>query len=207
MSMKCSARYTVNPMRLSCPTSCGRRFLRRRSFVRAAVLSIRVRLWARYRASRKLLAARASRLLMSWATSAARSPGFPRARTARLPQPCPATTSPRPRPRSHPTLDLFPPEETLHTHEMPGKRLAHPSRVPLRVPLTAGEVLGSKFEKSSQPGAPLRNRTVDLLLTMANQSVAVTAAGALNWADTRSREQIQAHSSPTQRCLAPQTAP
>jgi hypothetical protein len=79
--------------------------------------------------------------------------------------------------------------------------------VPLKVPLAASEVLGSIFEKATQPGAPLRNRTVDLLLTMANQSVAVTAAGVLNWADTRSREQIQAHGSPAQRCLAPQTAP
>src|SRR5580698_5919626 len=75
------------------------------------------------------------------------------------------------------------------------------------MPLAVGQVLGHRFENSPQPGAPLRNRTVDLLFTMANQSVAVTAAGVLNWADTRSREQIQAHGSPAQRCLAPQTAP
>src|ERR1700733_9832144 len=44
--------------------------------------------------------------------------------------------------------DLFPAKETLHTHEMPGTRLAHPSRVTLKVPLAAGRVLGSTFEKS-----------------------------------------------------------
>ena len=33
-------------------------------------------------------------------------------------------------------------------HEMPGKRLTHPSRVTLKVSLAAGVVLGSKFEKS-----------------------------------------------------------
>ncbi len=38
--------------------------------------------------------------------------------------------------------------------------------MPLKVPLTAGKVLGSMFEKYLQPGAPLRNRTVDLLLTI-----------------------------------------
>jgi hypothetical protein len=31
----------------------------------------------------------------------------------------------------------------------------HPSQVPLRVPLTAGEVLGSKFEKLSRTASPL----------------------------------------------------
>jgi hypothetical protein len=51
-------------------------------------------------------------------------------------------------------------------YEMQGDPLAHANRVPLKVPLTAGELLGSMLEKSSQPGAPLRNRTVDLLLTM-----------------------------------------
>ena len=56
-------------------------------------------------------------------------------------------------------------------YEMPGDPLAHPSRVPLKVPLAAGEVLGSMLEKSSRPGAPLRNRTVDLLLTMNTRQV------------------------------------
>ena len=56
-------------------------------------------------------------------------------------------------------------------YEMPGDPLAHPSRVPLKVPLAAGEVLGSMLEKSSRPGAPLRNRTVDLLLTTNHRQV------------------------------------
>jgi hypothetical protein len=34
-------------------------------------------------------------------------------------------------------------------YEMPGDPLAHANRVPLKVPLTAGEVLGSMLEKSS----------------------------------------------------------
>src|ERR1700689_4603301 len=50
--------------------------------------------------------------------------------------------------RSLLTRDLFPAEETLHTREMPGPRLGHGSRVELKVPLGAGEVLGSRFEKS-----------------------------------------------------------
>jgi hypothetical protein len=38
--------------------------------------------------------------------------------------------------------------------------------MPLKLPLAAGQVLGSVLEKSQRPRAPLRNRTVDLLLTM-----------------------------------------
>lgn len=68
--------------------------------------------------------------------------------------------------RSLLTRDLFPAEETLHTHQMPGKQLAHGSRVTLRVSLAVGEILGFKFEKPPLPGSPLRNRTLDLLLTM-----------------------------------------
>ena len=49
------------------------------------------------------------------------------------------------------------------------------------------EVLGSTFEKCSQPGAPLRNRTVDLLLTMDHQTVPVSAAEALSRQNTSSR--------------------
>ena len=43
--------------------------------------------------------------------------------------------------------DLFALEETLHIDEMPGDRLAHPSRVSLKVALALGKVLGSAFEK------------------------------------------------------------
>ena len=43
--------------------------------------------------------------------------------------------------------------------------------------------------------APLRNRTVDLLLTMDNQQVPVTAAEPLNWPDAGSHELTQAEAS------------
>jgi hypothetical protein len=38
-----------------------------------------------------------------------------------------------------------------------------------QMPLRRIEVLGSTFERPPWAGAPLRNRTVDLLLTMGNQ--------------------------------------
>jgi hypothetical protein len=74
-------------------------------------------------------------------------------------------------------------------YEMPGDPLAHANRVPLKVPLTAGEVLGSMLEKSSQPGAPLRNRTVDLLLTMNPRQLPSPQA---NRADLEKREHTRA---------------
>jgi hypothetical protein len=43
------------------------------------------------------------------------------------------------------------------------------------------------FEKRSQAGAPLRNRTVDLLLTMDHQTVPVSAAEALSRRNASSR--------------------
>jgi hypothetical protein len=49
--------------------------------------------------------------------------------------------------------------------------------MPLKVPLTAGQILGSMLEKAPQPGAPLRNRTVDLLLTMNTRQVPSPQAG------------------------------
>jgi hypothetical protein len=45
-------------------------------------------------------------------------------------------------------------------------------------------------------GAPLRNRTVDLLLTMDLHDAPVTAPGTLTSADTGCREQEQARASP-----------
>ena len=46
-------------------------------------------------------------------------------------------------------------------------------------PLRGGHRIG--IEKRPDLRAPLRNRTVDLLLTIDNQPVPVTAAAALNW--------------------------
>ena len=64
-----------------------------------------------------------------------------------------------------PTQDLFPVEEMLYVDEMPADRLAHASEMPLRVPLTAGEVLGSRFENCHNLES-LTESTVDLLLAM-----------------------------------------
>jgi hypothetical protein len=75
----------------------------------------------------------------------------------------------------------------------PGQRLAHPSRVPLRVPLTAGKVFGYTFGKSPQNGAPLRNRTVDLLLTMNPRQVPSPQVGRV---DQEKHEQTRALTSP-----------
>ena len=46
------------------------------------------------------------------------------------------------------------------------------------------EAFGSAIEKSPRTGAPLRNRTVDLLLTLDCQAVPVTAVQSLNRPDT-----------------------
>jgi hypothetical protein len=69
------------------------------------------------------------------------------------------------------------------------------------------EVLGFMFERCSQPGAPLRNRTVDLLLTMDHQTVPVSAAEALSRQNTSSRERRRAHVSTHWPHFAPQNAP
>src|SRR5262249_2819403 len=53
----------------------------------------------------------------------------------------------------------------------------------------------------------LRNRTVDLLLTIDNQHVPVTAIATLNWADTGSRERTQAATSARKLGFAPRSAP
>src|SRR6266568_3366510 len=55
--------------------------------------------------------------------------------------------------------------------------------------------------------ASLRNRTVDLLLTMDTQCVAVTAAEALSRPYAGSHEQSSARTSPHWRHFAPRSAP
>src|SRR5580704_1194330 len=64
--------------------------------------------------------------------------------------------------------------------------------MPLKVPLAAGEVLGSMIEKPSLPGAPLRNRTVDLLLTMNPVWFLSPRWGGLTRKNTSPREHSQA---------------
>ena len=56
-------------------------------------------------------------------------------------------------------------------------------------------------------GAPLRNRTVDLLLTMDHPTVPVSAAAALSRQNTSSRERRRAQISPHRLHFAPQNAP
>jgi hypothetical protein len=63
------------------------------------------------------------------------------------------------------------------------------------------------FEFRLLAGAPLRNRTVDLLLTMANQSVPVMAVCGLSRLNTGSRWRRLAQTSPAWLHSAPQTAP
>ncbi len=67
------------------------------------------------------------------------------------------------------------------------------------------EVLGSTFEKRSQPGAPLRNRTVDLLLTMYRSAVPQPQAGRLTSANTSTHWHSQAPDKPTRAPFATQS--
>ena len=69
------------------------------------------------------------------------------------------------------------------------------------------EVHGSIFEKLSQPGAPLRNRTVDLLLTMDHQTVPVSAVEALSREKASSRWRRRAQISSHRLRFAPKNAP
>jgi hypothetical protein len=55
--------------------------------------------------------------------------------------------------------------------------------------------------------APLRNRTVDLLLTIDTQQVPLIAVEALNWADAGSRELSQAEASARELGLPPDLPP
>src|SRR5258708_31528085 len=75
--------------------------------------------------------------------------------------------------------DVFPAPETLYGAPPPEKRAAEQAPAAHRrivasatqVPLATGNVPCSIFEKTPSPGAPLRNRTVDLLLTMNHRAV------------------------------------
>ena len=64
------------------------------------------------------------------------------------------------------------------------------------------EVLGSIFEKRSQPGAPLRNRTVDLLLTMYRSAVLEPQVGQLTCRYTSTGGHTQAPGGPSQAPFA-----
>jgi hypothetical protein len=62
------------------------------------------------------------------------------------------------------------------------------------------------FEKRSQPGAPLRNRTVDLLLTMDHCAVLQPQVDRLTCANTSTRWHSQALDEPTRAPFATQSA-
>jgi len=63
------------------------------------------------------------------------------------------------------------------------------------------------FEKRSQPGAPLRNRTVDLLLTMDHQTVPASAVESLSRKNASSRWRRRAQINLHRLRFAPQNAP
>jgi hypothetical protein len=62
------------------------------------------------------------------------------------------------------------------------------------------------FEKCSQPGAPLRNRTVDLLLTMYRSADAQPQVGLLTCQNTSTHRHRQAPGEPPQAPFATQSA-
>jgi hypothetical protein len=68
------------------------------------------------------------------------------------------------------------------------------------------EVRGSIFEKRSQPGAPLRNRTVDLLLTMDLRPVLFPQAGRMTSQNTSTDQRPQAPDRPSRAPFATQSA-
>src|SRR6202050_5680313 len=70
----------------------------------------------------------------------------------------------------------------------------------LKLPLAAGQVLGSVLEKSQRPRAPLRNRTVDLLLTMNPHQV---PSPQVNRADLAEHNPAQALTSPKKALPSP----
>src|SRR5581483_6364166 len=56
-------------------------------------------------------------------------------------------------------------------------------------------------------GAPLRNRTVDLLLTITRQTVHLSVLMTLSWRNVGRDERREASESPRQRGFAPRSAP
>ena len=109
------------------------------------------------------------------------------------------------------TRDLFPASETLYCAPSPEKRLrsqprqnrgCHSSGTFRRVRYSVPHSKTLHYLR-----APLRNRTVDLLLTMDHQSVPVAVAYGLTSADTGSRERRRAPASLRQRHSAHEIAP
>jgi hypothetical protein len=80
------------------------------------------------------------------------------------------------------------------------------ARVPLEWHILEGEVLGYIFEKPSYLGAPLRNRTVDLLLTMYRCAVLPPQVERLNCVNTSTHWHSQAPDKPTRAPFSTQSA-
>ena len=95
--------------------------------------------------------------------------------------------------------------------ELPGHEYPPCATFATQMPLTLKchsieGVLGSIFEKCSQPGAPLRNRTVDLLLTMDRRGVVSPQAEHLTCQNTSTDQQPQALGRLSQAQFATQSA-
>ena len=110
---------------------------------------------------------------------------------------CPANPGPVPQ-----TGNAVP---RLPCNKLPGHELLH-CRYCHSNDTQTKEVHGFIFEKRSQPGAPLRNRTVDLLLTMYHCAVPQSQVDRLTCVDTSTRWHSQAPEEPTQAPFATQSA-
>jgi hypothetical protein len=105
--------------------------------------------------------------------------------------------------------DLFPEAETLYVPHRPVKCLVPGTfsvACATQMPLAESDVPGSIFEKSSYPGAPLRNRTVDLLLTMSHRTVPLPQARRLTRQNASKDWHLQAPDRPAQAPFATQSA-
>jgi hypothetical protein len=75
-----------------------------------------------------------------------------------------------------------------------------------QVPLSESKVLCSTFEKAPPPGAPLRNRTVDLLLTINHRQVALPHVDGVTCENTSTDQRLRASDGPPRAPFATQSA-
>ena len=102
-----------------------------------------------------------------------------------------------------------PPAGTALRGPSAAKRLVTSTRPTQRLPLKCHSPEGGTgfmFEKSSQPGAPLRNRTVDLLLTMDRSAVLQPQVDWLTSVNTSTRWHSRAPDEPSRTPFATQSA-
>ena len=111
--------------------------------------------------------------------------------------------------RPVPTQDLFPMQESLctaHSQQIAWSQAPVPLGVCHSDATQPNEVYGFMFENGSQPGAPLRNRTVDLLLTMDRCAVLQPQVDRLNCENPSTHWHSQAPDEPTRAPFATQSA-